>query len=235
VEIVSGLGKWSFRLFIESPHRSPERPLQTPASIGLRYLRDDETTRKLLANQSPPNFTSLIRTTWKTTRQASHRVYDITPIALGDFAVSRQIQYPRYGQEGWTTNHHPPSLNRSRFRERKAETGPTVQAGRITLNHHPRHASRTLTAGTQCRDERSQCYGRPVQAASCKFEYHVRDSLLRYSVSPFTPAQIFSGGLERHPSSLSRPRFPLQPYPNFCCLNYNGVSPTPEQHRWVLR
>ena len=32
-------------------------PFQTPASIGLRNLRDDKTTRKLLANLSPPNFT----------------------------------------------------------------------------------------------------------------------------------------------------------------------------------
>jgi hypothetical protein len=59
---------------------SYECPFQTPASIGLRRLRDSETARKLLANLSPPKVTSLIRitiqTAWKDILQASRRVYD---------------------------------------------------------------------------------------------------------------------------------------------------------------
>jgi hypothetical protein len=53
---------------------SYECPFQTPASIGLRRLRDSETARKLLANLSPPKVT--IQTAWKDILQASRRVYD---------------------------------------------------------------------------------------------------------------------------------------------------------------
>jgi hypothetical protein len=57
---------------------SYECPFQTPASIGLRYLRDNKTTRKLLANLSLPKVISFIHTTWKSIRRALRRVYDIT-------------------------------------------------------------------------------------------------------------------------------------------------------------
>jgi hypothetical protein len=57
---------------------SYECPFQTPASIGLRYLRDNKTTRKLLGNLSLPKFISFIRAAWKSIRQASRRIYDIT-------------------------------------------------------------------------------------------------------------------------------------------------------------
>jgi hypothetical protein len=50
---------------------SYECPFQTPASIGLRYLRDSNTTQKLLANLSPLKAISIIPTTWKNIRQAS--------------------------------------------------------------------------------------------------------------------------------------------------------------------
>jgi hypothetical protein len=56
---------------------SYECPFQTPASISLRYLRDSNTTQKLLANLSPLKAISIIPTTWKNIRQASRRVYDI--------------------------------------------------------------------------------------------------------------------------------------------------------------
>jgi len=82
---------------------SYECPFQTPASIGLRHLRDSRTTRKLLARLSPsnlislvyaarrntrrfvvrlslPNIFSLVYATWMDARQtfvsASHFVYD---------------------------------------------------------------------------------------------------------------------------------------------------------------
>jgi len=63
---------------------SYECPFQTPASIGLRYLRDSgmawklmarlsyairRATRRLLASLSPPNAISLIYTTWMDARQ----------------------------------------------------------------------------------------------------------------------------------------------------------------------
>ena len=54
---------------------SYECPFQTPASIGLRHLRDSETTQKLFTALSPPNVISLIHTTWEKIRQASRRVY----------------------------------------------------------------------------------------------------------------------------------------------------------------
>ena len=57
---------------------SYECPFQTPVSIGFRYLSESETTRKLLANLSPPNVASLVHTTWKDIQQASRRVYDVT-------------------------------------------------------------------------------------------------------------------------------------------------------------
>jgi hypothetical protein len=129
-----GLGKWPFRLFIESlpimlqiallllacglsrymwsvnmsvariiisftflgvlfyigivaaGTSSYECPFQTPASIGLRHLRDSETTRELLASLSPPKIISLIHTTihttWKNIWQASHYVYEIAQYPL---------------------------------------------------------------------------------------------------------------------------------------------------------
>jgi hypothetical protein len=46
---------------------SYECPFQTPVSIGLRYLRDSETTRKLLASLSPLKIILLVYTTWKNT------------------------------------------------------------------------------------------------------------------------------------------------------------------------
>ena len=59
---------------------SYECPFQTPASIGLRHLKDSSATRKLLAKLSPPNVIWLIHTTRRNTRQAlnsaSRRVYD---------------------------------------------------------------------------------------------------------------------------------------------------------------
>jgi hypothetical protein len=57
---------------------SYECPFQTPVSIGLRYLSDSETTRKLLANLSPSNVLLLIHTTWKNIRQAPCGIYDVT-------------------------------------------------------------------------------------------------------------------------------------------------------------
>jgi hypothetical protein len=56
---------------------SYECPFQTPASIGLRHLRDSNTTQKILANLSPLKALSIIPTTWKNIRQASRRVYDL--------------------------------------------------------------------------------------------------------------------------------------------------------------
>ena len=121
-----GLGKWPFRLFIESlpimlqiallllacglsrymwsvnasvarviisftvlgllfyigivvaGTSSYECPFQTPASIGLRHLRDSETTRKLLVNLSLLKVIPIIHSTWKDTQQTSRRVYNIT-------------------------------------------------------------------------------------------------------------------------------------------------------------
>jgi hypothetical protein len=55
---------------------SYECPFQTPASIGLRNLRDSRTTRKLFTSLSPPNLISLIHTTWKKARQVLRHVYD---------------------------------------------------------------------------------------------------------------------------------------------------------------
>ena len=85
-------GTWSY-----------ECPFQTPASTGLRYLRDSGTARRLLASLSPPsvlssvyvtrlrkylailtlpNATSLIYATWMDVRRglisAFHPVHDIT-------------------------------------------------------------------------------------------------------------------------------------------------------------
>jgi len=61
---------------------SYECPFQTPASEGLRYLRDSGVTRKLLARMSPSNAISLIHATWVSTRQgfisAPHHVHGTT-------------------------------------------------------------------------------------------------------------------------------------------------------------
>jgi hypothetical protein len=60
---------------------SYECPFQTPASVGLRHLKDSETTWKLLASLSPLKAISLIHAIWRDTRQgavsASRRVYEI--------------------------------------------------------------------------------------------------------------------------------------------------------------
>jgi len=48
---------------------SYECPFQTPASIGLRHLRDSGTTRKLFASLSPSNVISLVYATRRNTRR----------------------------------------------------------------------------------------------------------------------------------------------------------------------
>jgi len=48
---------------------SYECPFQTPASIGLQYLRDSGTARRLLARLSPSNVISLMYTTQRNTRR----------------------------------------------------------------------------------------------------------------------------------------------------------------------
>jgi len=72
---------------------SYECPFQTPASIALSNLRDNETTQGLLRSLSPFNVISLIYTTWKNTRQAlvsaSHHIYDATR-----FLLSLEISVP---------------------------------------------------------------------------------------------------------------------------------------------
>ena len=128
---IDGLGKWSFRLFMESlpvmlqialllllacglsryawsvntsvarvvisftalgvlfyigivaaGTSSYECPFQTPASEGLRNLRDSGATRKLLAMVFPSKVISLVSTIWASIRQgailASYRVRGIT-------------------------------------------------------------------------------------------------------------------------------------------------------------
>jgi hypothetical protein len=69
----TALGTLFYTGIVAAGTSSYECPFQTPASIGLRYLRDN-----MLANLSSPNFASLIHITWKNTRRASRRVYDIT-------------------------------------------------------------------------------------------------------------------------------------------------------------
>jgi hypothetical protein len=61
---------------------SYECPFQTPASTGLRHLRDSETIRKLLANLSPLKAISLIHTTWKKRQQELRCAYDATRSSL---------------------------------------------------------------------------------------------------------------------------------------------------------
>jgi hypothetical protein len=60
---------------------SYECPFQTPASAGLRHLKDSETARRLLTSLSPPKVISLIGATWINTRQGAvwvaRRVYEI--------------------------------------------------------------------------------------------------------------------------------------------------------------
>jgi len=53
---------------------SYECPFQTPASIGLRHLRDSGTTRKLLARLSPSNVISLVYATRRNTRRLVARL-----------------------------------------------------------------------------------------------------------------------------------------------------------------
>ena len=48
---------------------SYQSPFQTPASAGLRHLRDSGVTRKVLTSLSPSNVISLIRATWRDTRR----------------------------------------------------------------------------------------------------------------------------------------------------------------------
>jgi len=63
-----------------------ECPFQTPASEGLRYLRDSGVIRKLLASTFPSSVISLFYAAWVNTWQhlvsASHRVYGITRHSL---------------------------------------------------------------------------------------------------------------------------------------------------------
>src|SRR6202012_5775692 len=49
---------------------SYECPFQTPASIGLRHLRDSGIAWELLAGISPPNVVSLFHTTWQNARKS---------------------------------------------------------------------------------------------------------------------------------------------------------------------
>jgi len=53
---------------------SYECPFQTPASIGLRHLRDSGTTRKLLARLTPSNVISLVYATRRSTRRLVARL-----------------------------------------------------------------------------------------------------------------------------------------------------------------
>jgi len=54
---------------------SYECPFQTPASIGLRHLRDSGATRKLLASLSPSNFISLVYATRRNTQRLLARLF----------------------------------------------------------------------------------------------------------------------------------------------------------------
>jgi len=53
---------------------SYECPFQTPASIGLRHLRDSRTTRRLLASLSPSNVISAVYATRRSTRRLVARL-----------------------------------------------------------------------------------------------------------------------------------------------------------------
>jgi hypothetical protein len=101
---------------------SYECPFQTPVSIGLRHLRDSETTRKLLASLFPQGLSRS------------------PALPLEEYPTGPCFGHSQYGHEGGAPNHHHPSPDRSSFQERKAETGPRdpkVQAHRTTPNHCP--------------------------------------------------------------------------------------------------
>jgi len=78
----TALGFFFYLGIVAASMSSYECPFQTPASEGLRYLRDSGVTRKLLANTFPSNVVSFVRATWVNTWQglvsASHGVYSIT-------------------------------------------------------------------------------------------------------------------------------------------------------------
>ena len=83
---------------------SYECPFQTPASIGLRYLRDSETTRKLAASLSPPKVISLVGAAWRSTRRrivsASRHAYEI---ARYPFSSEISLSRIRSGIRGTAT------------------------------------------------------------------------------------------------------------------------------------
>jgi hypothetical protein len=83
---------------------SYECPFQTPASIGLRYLRDSKTTPKLVASLSPPKVISLVGAAWRSTRRrivsASRHAYEI---ARYPFSSEISLSRIRSGIRGTAT------------------------------------------------------------------------------------------------------------------------------------
>jgi hypothetical protein len=154
---------------------SYECPFQTPVSIGLRHLRDSGTTRKLLANLSPPKIISLIHATRRNTRRLVARLslpnavslilchldgcpagtrfgipprlrHHAIPIVLGDFAVPHHVWH---SQCAYGVGHKPSFYfsDRSSFREREAETGPRDSKVQA-CSTAPAHPSRMRPSAT---------------------------------------------------------------------------------------
>jgi len=68
------LGTLFYIGIVDAGTSSYECPFQTPASIGLRYLRDSGMARKLLASLSPSNVVSLVYATRRNTRRLVARL-----------------------------------------------------------------------------------------------------------------------------------------------------------------
>jgi hypothetical protein len=66
----TALGVLFYIAVVAAGTSSYECPFQTPVSIGLRHLRDSETTRKVLASLFPHRVVSAAHTIWRNTRQA---------------------------------------------------------------------------------------------------------------------------------------------------------------------
>jgi hypothetical protein len=174
---------------------SYECPFQTPASIGLRHLRDSKTARRLSArlfpqgsSRSPTPFGRLpsgclfrpfaVRPRRSDTKSSSPfsgsielsgtqnrdcpkgskysgvRDYPRPLPRRRPSAASHQVWHSQGGHEGRAPNHHSTSPGRSSRRERKAETGPRVQACAATPNHH-----RGRATSAACTSKRSRAAG----------------------------------------------------------------------------
>jgi hypothetical protein len=118
---------------------SYECPFQTPVSIGLRHLRDSETTRKLLASLFPQWIILFARTTWKNTQQVLFLAIRSTTTKVGHQTIITLLRIDR------TFGNAKQRLSQGIPRFRRTGPPPTTTQG-SGARDHPQPLPKSPTA-----------------------------------------------------------------------------------------